>query len=189
MQTAVSAGRPWTFYTLTLFFLVFLAFLYGPMLVIYILSFQGPEGGLTFPLRGVSTHWFNELVTNGRSGDIAGTFVRSMEMAAIASIITVLMCVAAGLGFRRRFPGSGAVFYMAIASLVMPGLFVGLGISLIFQLLGWQTDWRLSGLGAQLTWTLPFGLLVMFAVIGRFNRSFEEAARDLGATAWQGTKK
>ena len=189
MQHTISAGRPWTFYSLTLFFLLFLAFLYGPMVVIYILSFQGPDGGLTFPLRGVSTKWFYELVNNGRSGDIAGTFTRSMEMAAVASVITVLMCVAAGLGFRRRFPGSGAVFYMAIASLVMPGLFVGLGISLIFQLLGWQTDWRLSGLGAQLTWTLPFGLLVMFAVIGRFNRSFEEAARDLGATAWQGTRE
>jgi putative spermidine/putrescine transport system permease protein len=71
----------------------------------------------------------------------------------------------------------------------MPGIFVGLGISIGFQLLGWQTDWTISGLGAQLTWTLPFGLLVMFAVIGRFNRSFEEAARDLGATAWQRTRE
>ncbi len=60
---------------------------------------------------------------------------------------------------------------------------------MVFQLLGWQTDWRTSGLGTQLTWTLPFGLLVMFAVIGRFNRSYEEAARDLGATAWQGTRE
>ena len=56
-------------------------------------------------------------------------------------------------------------------------------------MLGWQTDWRTSGFGTQLTWTLPFGLLVMFAVIGRFNRSYEEAARDLGATAWQGTRE
>ena len=66
-----------------------------------------------------------------------------------------LWCCAssAGLGFRRRFPGSGVVFYMAIASLVMPGLFVGLGVSLVYQLLGWQTDWRTSGFGTQLTWT------------------------------------
>jgi len=71
----------------------------------------------------------------------------------------------------------------------MPGLFVGLGISIIFQLLGWTTDWRVTALGAQLTWTLPFGLLVMFAVIGRFNRSYEEAASDLGATAWQRTRE
>jgi putative spermidine/putrescine transport system permease protein len=42
-----------------------------------------------------------------------------------------------------------------------------------------------SALGAHLTWTLPFGLLVMFAVFNRFNPAFEEAARDLGASPWQ----
>jgi putative spermidine/putrescine transport system permease protein len=36
-----------------------------------------------------------------------------------------------------------------------------------------------------LTWTLPFGLFAMFAVVNRFNRTWEEAAADLGATAWQ----
>ena len=42
-----------------------------------------------------------------------------------------------------------------------------------------------SGLGAHLTWTLPFGLLVMFAIFNRFDNRYEEAARDLGATPWQ----
>jgi putative spermidine/putrescine transport system permease protein len=42
------------------------------------------------------------------------------------------------------------------------------------------------GLGAHLTWTLPFGLLVMFAIFNRFDPAgYEEAARDLGATPWQ----
>jgi putative spermidine/putrescine transport system permease protein len=40
-------------------------------------------------------------------------------------------------------------------------------------------------LGAHLTWTLPFGLLIMFAVFNRFNPAYEEAARDLGASGWQ----
>jgi putative spermidine/putrescine transport system permease protein len=188
MRTA-SGARPWTFYALAAVFTLFVLFLYGPMIVIYILSFQGPRGGLTFPMNGVSTQWFHELVVPGRSGDIAGSFRRSIILAVVVTIATVLICVSAGLGFRRRFPGAGALFYLVIASLVMPGIFVGLGISIGFQLLGWQTDWTVSGLGAQLTWTLPFGLLVMFAVIGRFNRSFEEAARDLGATAWQRTRE
>ncbi len=180
-----TARRPWTFYALAAFFILFVLFLYGPMVVIYILSFQGPNGGLTFPMTGFSTQWFHELVSGGRSGDIPGSFTRSIMLAVIAAVLTVVFCVSAGLGFRRRFWGAGPLFYLAVASLVMPGLFVGLGISLGFQLLGLQTDWMVSGLGAQLTWTLPFGLLVMFAVIGRFNRAFEEAARDLGATSWQ----
>ena len=62
---------------------------------------------------------------------------------------------------------------------------VGLGVGLTFQTLGVQTKWFASALGAQLTWTLPFGMLIMFAVFSRFNRAYEEAARDLGATNWQ----
>jgi putative spermidine/putrescine transport system permease protein len=64
-------------------------------------------------------------------------------------------------------------------------LLVGLGIGLMGQLLGIQPDWYTSALGAQLTWTLPFGLLIMFAVFSRFNPFYEEAARDLGASPWQ----
>lgn len=182
---SVEDSRPWTFYAFAAFFGLFVLFLYGPMIVIYVLSFQGPTGGMTFPLNGVSLHWFVALVSQTRVGDIAGSFVRSIGLAAIVALVTVVLSVLAGLGFRRRFRGSAFVFYLAIASLIMPGLFVGLGIALAFRLLGIQTHWFTSGLGAQLTWTLPFGLLIMFAVLGRFNRAYEEAATDLGATNWQ----
>ena len=141
-------------------------------------------------MNGVSTHWFGELVNpESRSGDIASSFTRSIGLGALVAVGTVFLSVAAGLGFRRRFFGSGVLFYLAIASLIMPGLFVGLGINVLFSELGFEPDYTTSGLGAQLTWTLPFGLLIMFAVLGRFNRAYEEAARDLGATAWQRLKE
>lgn len=53
--------RPASFYWLALLFGLFVLFLYGPVITIFILSFQGPEGGLTFPMRGVSLHWFSVL--------------------------------------------------------------------------------------------------------------------------------
>jgi putative spermidine/putrescine transport system permease protein len=185
MHGAADGARPWTFYALAAFFVAFVLFLYGPMIVIYILSFQGPNGGMTFPMNGVSLQWFNALIEQQRTGDIAGAFRRSLALAGLVTILTVLLSVMAGLAFRRRFLGAGAVFYMAVASLIMPGLFVSLGIGLAFQLLGLQATWYSSALGAQLTWTLPYGLLIMFAVLGRFNRTFEEAATDLGASNWQ----
>ncbi len=177
--------RPWTFYALASLFGLFLLFLYGPMLVIYVLSFQGPDGGVTFPMVGASTVWFRDIVKPEQMANIPVSFGRSLELAVLVSAITVAVSVAAGLGFRRKFPGAGALFYLAIASLVMPSLLVGFGIGLGFQFLGWQTGLFTSALGAQLTWTLPFGLLAMFAVVNRFNRSWEEAASDLGASAWQ----
>src|SRR6202000_1343951 len=69
--------------------------------------------------------------------------------------------------------------------LVMPSLLVGFGIGLGFQVLGLPADVFTSALGAQLTWSPPFGLFAMFAVVNRFNRAYEEAANDLGASAWQ----
>jgi len=185
MHGTAERSRPWTFYALAAFFTLYVLFLYGPMIVIYVLSFQGPNGGLTFPLQGVSLHWFDALITQERTGDIAGAFRRSIGLAAMVTILTVVLSVMAGLAFRRRFAGAGLVFYMAIASLIMPGLFVSLGIGLVFQMLGITPTWYGSALGAQLTWTLPYGLLIMFAVLGRFNRAYEEAASDLGASNWQ----
>ena len=182
---SADGSRPWTFYFFAAFFTLFVMFLYGPMTVIYILSFQGPQGGMTFPMNGFSLEWFQSLFAQKRVGEIAGALVRSIELALVVAVITVVLSVVAGLAFRRRFRGSAFVFYLAIASLIMPGLFVGLGIALSFRLIGVDTRWYTSGLGAQLTWTLPFGLLIMFAVLGRFNRAYEEAATDLGATSWQ----
>jgi putative spermidine/putrescine transport system permease protein len=180
-----SDRRPWTFYVLAAFFALFVLFLYGPMSAIYILSFQGPNGGLTFPLNGVSLNWFRALFEQQRTGDIAGSFVRSIALALIVLVLTVVISVMAGLAFRRRFFGASFVFYLTIASLIMPGLLVSLGIGLMFQFLGLKTYWSTSALGAHLTWTLPFGLLIMFAVLSRFNRAYEEAARDLGASDWK----
>ena len=61
--------RPWTFYVLALLFTAFVIFLYAPMIVIYILSFQGPTGGLTFPMRGFSLNWFEALFGQARTGE------------------------------------------------------------------------------------------------------------------------
>jgi putative spermidine/putrescine transport system permease protein len=72
-----------------------------------------------------------------------------------------------------------------IASLIVPSILVSLGIGLLFSQIGIDPAWYSSAFGAQLTWTLPFGLLIMFAVFNRFNKSWEEAARDLGASPWR----
>lgn len=184
-KQALREPRPFTFYLLAGLMGAFLLFLYGPMVIIYVLSFQGPNGGVTFPMVGVSTKWFGDIMRPGQMANIPASFQRSMMLALVVSALTVVISVAAGLGFRRRFPGAGVLFYIAIASLVMPSLLVGFGIGLGFQVLGLPMGLFTSALGAQLTWTLPFGLLAMFAVVARFNRSYEEAATDLGASKWQ----
>ena len=177
--------RPWTFYALAALFGGYLVFLYGPMVVIYVLSFQGPNGGVTFPMVGTSLDWFADILKPGQMANIPLSFSRSLSLAAVVSLVTVIVSVMAGLAFRRRFPGSSVLFYLAVASLVMPSLLVGFGIGLEFKFLGLVPSLFTSAMAAQLTWTLPFGLCLVFAVVNRFDRSWEEAASDLGATPWQ----
>ncbi|MBS0122703.1 ABC transporter permease [Thetidibacter halocola] len=177
--------RGLSFYILTGVFILFLIFLYGPTITIAILSFQGPEGGLTFPMRGTSLHWFRDLFAEQAVGDIWGSFRRSLALSMMVMVTTIVLSVMGGLAFRRRFAGSTVLFYVIIASLVIPSILVSLGVGLMFNQLGWNINWYTSAFGAQLTWTLPFGLLIMFAVFNRFDRSFEEAARDQGANPWQ----
>ena len=197
----MNEGRSFAFYALAVFFAAFVLFLYGPMIVIFILSFQGPSGGLTFPMNGVSLHWFERLWQGGGIVDIAGAFKRSLQLGIVVMILTVALSLSAGLAFRKRFFGAGALFFVAVASLIVPSIVTSLGIALEFRLLddflknhgpAWIADGLTttmglftSGLGAHLTWTLPFGLLVMFAIFNRFDQRYEEAARDLGATPWQ----
>jgi len=87
-------------------------------------------------------------------------------------VVTVVVSVMGGLAFRRKFPGSNVLFYLIITSLVIPSILISLGVGLLFSQSGLNVHWSTSGFGAQLTWTLPFGLLIMFAVFNRFDKSY-----------------
>ena len=200
-DTRRSAG----FWALAGLFGLFVLFLYGPMIAIFVLSFQGPEGGLVFPMRGASLHWFVKLAEGIGVVDIWAAFRRSLMLGTVVMVLTVVLSLLAGLAFRRKLRGGGVLFYLTVASLIMPSIIVSLGIGLQFRLLdsaikgvltaleqtalleayGTSMGLFTSALGAQLTWTLPFGLLIMFAVFNRFDPAYEEAARDLGASRWQ----
>jgi len=177
--------RPKSFYVLSVIFGLFVLFLYGPTITIAILSFQGPNGGLTFPMRGVSLNWFHELFQQQAVGDIWGAFRRSFALGLMVTVTTLVVSVMGGLAFRKKFKGSAVLFQLVITSLVIPSILISLGVGLMFSQGGLGVHWWSTGFGAQLTWTLPFGLLIMFAVFNRFNPAYEEAARDQGATPWQ----
>jgi putative spermidine/putrescine transport system permease protein len=197
--------RSSSFYWLAALFGLFVLFLYGPMITIFILSFQGPGGGLTFPMNGVSLHWFAKLWEGLGVVDIWAAFRRSFRLGLVVMMLTVVLSLAAGFAYRKRFRGANVLFYVVVASLIVPSIVVSLGIGLEFRLIddaiksmaeafGWTYAAEnyttamgiyTSGLGAQLTWTLPFGLLITFAIFNRFDHRLEEAARDLGATPWQ----
>ena len=182
-------NRPLSFYLLAAFFGLFVIFLYGPMITIFILSLQGPDGTLTFPIRSFGFYWLGQVFQEQRVGNFVEPFQRSVSLGAIVTALVASMATLSAMAFRQRFRGSTVLFYLTIAALIVPSILISLGLGVMFQVLGWQTNWWTSGLGAHLTWTLPIAFLIMLGIFNRFNPSYEEAARDLGAndpkTFWE----
>ena len=123
------------FWPLAILFAAFVLFLYGPVITIFVLSFQGPEGGLTFPMRGVSLHWYHKLWQGLGVVDIGAALRRSFALGAVVMVLTVLLSLSAGLAFRKKFRGADLLFYVTVASLIMPSIIVSLGIGLQFRLI------------------------------------------------------
>ena len=163
---------------------LFLIFIYGPMIAMFILSFQGRRGGTSFPMRGSSFYWWQKLVEPSVVGDMQGALLRSLILALIVMVITALFSTMLAMAFRKRFFGSNLLFYTVMSGLMVPGILLSLGLATLMREVGIAAAWWSSGLGVHVVWTLPFGFLVMMAVFNRFDVSLEEAARDMGADEW-----
>ena len=163
---------------------LFLIFIYGPMIAMFILSFQGRRGGTSFPMRGSSFYWWQKLIEPSVVGDMQGALLRSLILALIVMGITALFSTMLAMAFRKRFYGSNVLFYTVMSGLMVPGILLSLGLATLMREVGIPAAWWSSGLGVHVVWTLPFGFLVMMAVFNRFDVSLEEAARDMGADEW-----
>ena len=166
------------------YYVVFLLFIYGPMFAMFILSFQGRRGGTSFPMRGFSLYWWNKLLEPSSVGDLQGAMLRSILLALVVMVITALFSTMFAMAFRKRFFGSGLLFYTIMTGIMVPGILLSLGLATLLKQLGIPPAWWSTGLGVHVVWTLPFGFLVMMAVFNRFDGRLEEAARDMGASEW-----
>lgn len=165
----------------------FVLFLYGPFIVLAILSFQqGPDGGPQFPITQWSTYWYRQLFGLTPPSRIAplpfgDALVRSLVLAVMTMVVSTVLGVMSAQAFRRRFRGAGAVFYLIVLGMMVPGVLTGLGTSLLANnVLGIERHWYTTAFATHVAYTFPFAFLVMLAILNRFDPSVEEAAWSLG---------
>jgi len=167
---------------------LFLLFLYGPFIVLAILSFQtGPEGGPQFPIVEWSTYWYRHLFGLTPPSRIAPLpidqgLMRSLALAFMTMVVSTILGTAAAQAFRKRFRGSGIVFYLIVLGMMVPGVLVGLGVALLANFLGIDRHWFSTAFVLHVVYTFPFAFLVMLAIFNRFDQSVEEASWSLGVS-------
>jgi putative spermidine/putrescine transport system permease protein len=186
----VKEKRDWAKLGLGVYFMIFLAFLYIPMVLMAILSFQGPNGQLTFPFRGpISLDWWRSIFDSSIPGSIAdevhASGRQSLWLSLAAGAIVALFGFMLSMAFRRhwRYRTDVVAFYVIMLALMTPAFLVGLGNQLLWSAMGELPSLWKTALGANVIWGIPFAFLVMLAVWNRYDRRIEEAARDLGADA------
>jgi putative spermidine/putrescine transport system permease protein len=182
--------RDWAKWGLGVYFAAFLAFLYGPMIVMAILSFQGYYGGISFPFRGpFEFNWWRSLVSATVNGspthavDIHTAAKNSLFVSLAAGAIVAALAFSLSMAFRRRwrFRLDSVAFYLVMLALMTPGFLLAVGTQLFWSYLGLHPSIWYTAVGANVVWGIPFGFLVMLAVWNRYDARIEEAARDLGA--------
>jgi putative spermidine/putrescine transport system permease protein len=173
---------------LGLYTALFLLFLYGPFVVLAILSFQtGPNGGPQFPIIEWSTYWYRHVFGLTPPSRIAplpiyDSLTRSLILAVMTMIVSTVLGVTSAQAFRSRFKGSGVVFYLIVLGMMVPGVLVGLGLALVANILGIDRNWWSTAFVLHVVYTFPFAFLVMLAIFNRFDSAVEEAAWSLGVS-------
>lgn len=172
----------WPAFT-TVMLVVGLIFLYLPMVVLVVYSFN--ESQLVTVWAGFSPKWYGELFADEQ---ILSAVWTSLRVAFLAASMAVCLGTIAAFVMTRfgKFRGKTALSSMVTAPLVMPEVITGLSLLLLFvqmaQLIGWPADRGMATIWiAHTTFCSAYVAIVVAARLREIDRSIEEAAMDLGS--------
>jgi len=160
------------------FFAFVVVFLYAPIAILLIFSFNNSELP-TFPLSGFTLHWYHQFLTNA---DLRAAIETSALVAAFSSVGAVLLGVLASIALaRRRFAGKAAVSALLLSPLVIPYVVFGISLLLFFHAAGIPRSILTVAIG-HIVISLPYTILVLVPRLDQIDVALEEAAADLGAS-------
>jgi spermidine/putrescine transport system permease protein len=166
---------------LTLHALLVFAFLYLPIVILILYSFNG-QGVGGFPPHDLTLNWYRILFNDAPIWD---SVLNSLLVAAAAMFIALAFGIPAALALdRAQFPGKALFRRLVLLPLILPGIITGLSLLMLFRI----ADVKLSLLTIVLghgTALISVATTEVFAGLQKLNRAQEEASLDLGATYWQ----
>ncbi len=158
--------------------LLYLAFLYIPVLFLPLFSFN--DGTIVaFPIKGFTLKWYGELAE-------ADTLIQALFNSLLVGVVTALTSTALGLFAARAFArykyrGRAASEGLVMLPLVIPGIIVASSMLVMFLSIGLKPSLTTVILG-HVFLAIPFAVSIMKSAFDEFDQSLEEAAYDLGAS-------
>jgi spermidine/putrescine transport system permease protein len=173
--------RPRKLDPFTIYGAAYILFLYGPLLLIPIFSFNDSIY-VAFPLKGFTLEWYEQMFGNAF---LLEAGLNSLKLAsAVALVSTAVGLLAARALTRYRFAGRGLVTGLIAVPLVVPGIVFGIALLIMFRrFLDIQLSLYTVGAGHLLI-CVPFATLTLLSRLEGFDRSLEEASHNLGENAW-----
>lgn len=169
------------FHWLTAHALAVFAFLYLPIVVLVLYSFNG-QGVGGFPPRDLTLNWYRTLFEDTAIWD---SVFNSLLVAFAAMVIALAFGIPAALALdRAQFPGKALFRRLVLLPLILPGIITGLSLLMLFRV----ADVKLSLLTIMLghgTALISVATTEVFAGLQKLDRAQEEASLDLGASYWQ----
>ena len=157
------------------------AFLYLPIAVLIIYSFNG-QGVGGFPPHNLTFDWYRTLFADGAIWD---SVLNSLEVALAAVLISLIFGIPAALALdRAQFPGKALFRRLVLLPLILPGIITGLSLSMLFHGIAVKTSLLTIILGHG-TALISVATTEVFAGLQKLDRRQEEASLDLGATYFQ----
>ena len=176
-----SLRNPWLHISL----LVTLLFLYTPIIVLIIFSFNDSRRNIVW--KGFTLKYYKKMFSNEI---LLEAFLNSIVIALITTILSLMLGVlTAILLWRFQFPLKSLYQGMIMIPVIVPEICIGIAFLVFFNWIGWPPDliWPLNLakiIFAHSLFCFPFVAIVIRAKLVSLNRECEEAAKDLGANAW-----
>jgi spermidine/putrescine transport system permease protein len=169
-------------HVLTVYSLLFFAYLLLPIAVVIAFSFNHPAGKFNYTWQGFT--WDNWRYWDGVPG-IRNAVILSLEIALIASLVATALGTLIALALvRYGFRGRATTNILIFLPLSTPEIVLGASLLTLFLNVSWVSFGFGTILIAHIMFCISFAVVTVKARLVGFDRHLEEAAMDLGANEW-----
>jgi spermidine/putrescine transport system permease protein len=155
-----------------------LVYLFVPILVIIVFSFNKPKGKFNYTWQGFTwDNWLDPF----KYPALAKALQLSLNVAAVSTAIALVLGTLVAIALvRQRFRGSKAVDTFLVLPLTSPEVVMGASLLTLFLSMNWATGY-VTIIIAHVAFEISFIAMTVRARIRGFDWTLEDASLDLGA--------